>query len=209
MQLPFGNYYLVNAKEGWASICISKNGCTSLKASVLRDAGRPVPRTVLEVHDSVGYTVSEFLRPAELGPPAGLHTFAVWRDPVDRWYSALAYLRTPEEHRARREIVGRVNSLKLRLSLRQAAAVTASMLAKSPTYCDEHLRRQGDYCDFASLDTVLELKDLDAWFAAQGWQPLPRLNEGTAKLARDESISNLIGELYAADYALRPRDSQR
>jgi hypothetical protein len=37
-----GNHYLLNSTIAWAAVCISKNGCTSLKARVLLDAGMTV-----------------------------------------------------------------------------------------------------------------------------------------------------------------------
>jgi hypothetical protein len=203
--MSFGNFYLCNPVEGWAAVCISKNGCTSLKAGVLRSLGREVPATTNGIHDLVGYQESELLRPVSAGPPPGMTTFAVWRDPVDRWHSAVAYLRRPDELLPRRRILGTRNSLALRVSLRQALAVTRRQLALDPVRCDEHLRRQDDYADFGALDEVVELRGLDAFFERNGWGPLPRRNQAVTPVERDERVSAEIRELYAADLLLCER----
>jgi hypothetical protein len=200
--MSFGNFYLCNPVERWAAVCISKNACTSLKAGVLQSLGRAVPETTNGIHDLVGYQESELLRPVSAGPPPGMTTFAVWRDPVDRWYSAVAYLRRPDELFPRRRILGTRNSVAIRVSLRQALAVTGRQLALDPLRCDEHLRRQSDYADFAALDHVVELRGLNAFFERNGWGSLPRRNEAVKPVARDERVSAEIRELYAADVRL-------
>ena len=202
--LYFNNFYLLNPVEGWAAVCISKNGCTSLKAAVLTALGQPVPASATELHDQVGYEESEILRPVKAGPPPGMHVFGVWRDPVDRWYSAIAFLRQREVVKIRRHMLGLTNMARIRLSLGQAVAVTEHQLRAEPTACDEHLRRQSDYCDFASLESVVELKDLDAFFVRNGWAIPTRLNEGVRKLERDSAVSEKVRQLYEADYRVAP-----
>jgi hypothetical protein len=200
----FDNFYLLNPVEGWAAVCISKNACSSLKAAVLTSLGRPVPSDITELHDLIGYDESELLRPVAAGPPPGMHVFGVWRDPVDRWYSAIAYLRQREEIRGRLRMLGVRNTARIQFSLEQALAVTAHQLQLEPIECDEHLRRQCDYCDFSTLDTVVELPHLDAFFERHNWAPPPRLNEGGKKLTRDDALSKRVQRLYEADYLLVP-----
>lgn len=203
--MSFGNFYLCNPVEGWAALCISKNACTSLKASVLTSLGREVPPTTNGLHDRIGYQASELLRPEADGPPPGMHTFAVWRDPVDRWYSAVAYLRRSDELLPRRRILGHRNTIRIRVSLDQALAVTRRQLSLDPLVCDEHLRRQSDYGDFARLDDIVPIEELTGFFAGKGWAPLPRRNEGAKKIGHDDAVSAQIRELYRADdLARRP-----
>jgi hypothetical protein len=201
--MSFGNFYLVNPVEGWAALCISKNACTSLKAAVLTSLGREVPATQEGLHDRIGYQASELLRPAADGPPPGMHSFAVWRDPVDRWYSAIAYLRRADELLPRRRILGRVNSLRIRVSLDQALAVTRRQLGIDPLVCDEHLRRQCDYGDFEQLDDVVPIHELGAFFDRNGWAVPAHRNEGSKTLVRDDAVSAQIADLYAGDRLVR------
>ena len=203
--MAFGNYYLLNPAEGWAAVCISKNACTSLKAAVLSANGRPVPATAYDVHVAIGYEESEFLRPVDAGPPPGVHVFAVWRDPIDRWYSAIAFLRQRDVLVPRRQVLGLANATRIRLSLGQAVAATQNHLAREPVECDEHLRRQHDYCDFSTLDSVVEVANLNAFFVQNGWQPLPHLNEASRQIERYDKISARIAQLYEADFALFDR----
>jgi hypothetical protein len=197
--MSFGNFYLCNPVERWAAVCISKNACTSLKAGVLRSLGRPVPDTTHGIHDCVGYEASELLRPVADGPPPGMRTFAVWRDPVERWYSAIAYLRRSDELLPRRRVLGTRDVVALHVSVPRALAVTRRQLALDALDCDEHLRRQVDYCEFRTLDDVVELHELEGYFERNGWAPLPRRNEGGKPVARDERVSAAIRELYADD----------
>lgn len=166
---------------------------------MLQSLGRPIPHTTNGLHDTIGYQASDLLRPAEDGPPPGMHTFAVWRDPVERWYSAVAYLRRPDELLPRRNILGRRNTVRIRMSLGQALAVTRNQLALDPLACDEHLRRQTDYCNFDELDSIVDLRELDSFVARNGWRPLPRRNEATKKIPRNHAVTDAVRELYAAD----------
>ncbi len=201
----FGNFYLLNPVEGWAAVCIARNACTSLEAGVLQSLGRDIPAATADRHDTIGRRPSDLLRPLDEGPPPGMFTFAVWRDPVERWYSAVAHLRRADELLARRNILGRRNTLRIRVSLAQALAVTRNQLALDPLACDEHLRRQTDSCNFDALDAIVDLRGLDAFFARNGWRPLPHRNEATKKIPRNHAVTDAVRELYAADALVASR----
>jgi hypothetical protein len=82
-----GNHYLLNHSASWAAVCVSKNGCTSLKTRILMDHGIPTT-DFATIHDRIGYDAkSRFLQPVAAGRPKGFHVFAVWRDPVARFLS--------------------------------------------------------------------------------------------------------------------------
>jgi hypothetical protein len=102
-------------------------------------------------------------------------------------------------------MLGLRNTVELRMSLGGALAVTRRQLSLDPVTCDEHLRRQTDYVGFENLDEVVELRDLDAFFARNGWGPLPRRNEAVKPVGRDERVSAEIRDLYAADLLLASR----
>ena len=200
-QAPFGNYFIVNPVERWAAVCVSKNANTGLKAAVLESIGRRVPTTVDEIHDAFGWVPSDILRPAELGPPPGYTSFVVWRDPVERWYSAVNYLRGRGQFRVRARMHGLGAVVELRRSLDGAVRVTRRMLDGDPLRCDEHFRRQVDHCDLREIEHVVPIRMLNPWMATHEYTVPRRLNVKERTLVRDIRIDYVVRSLYERDYA--------
>ncbi len=162
-----GNHFLLNRSAGWAAVCISKNACTSLKKAVLDDEGIACSGKD-GIHNTIGYsTVSPYLCHVADGKPAGLYTFAVWRDPVERFTSIY-------RHFALDGYPGRLASLPADVDAWINA--TEDELKKPVDEQDEHLRRQSGYYGRNDVDAIVGLDDLAAWFEQRGWGQLPHEN---------------------------------
>jgi hypothetical protein len=198
--LMMGNFYLLCDRRKWAAVCISKNACTSLKRAVLENAGIAVP-TKEDIHDSIGYTSgSSFLRPVASGKPDGFTSFAVWRDPVERFLSA--YVHFAIDRAQHRSLPDFLAYSELDVWIDHAEAT----LDLDPLDQDEHLRRQSDYFGTGDVDWIVPMRLLGRWFEDQGWGVLSKVNASSCIYpATRGQVARLRG-LYAPDYALMPFD---
>ncbi len=190
-----GNYYLLNARRGWACVCVSKNACTSLKKAALVDAGIAADDKAA-IHDGIGYCdLSPFLRPVSSGKPPGYASFAVWRDPVERFLSTYVHFAIDRSYQRNFATVAD-------LDLDGWIAYTESMLSGLPMDHDEHLRRQSDYYSPQDVDLILPIWALNRYFADQGWGQLARINASSCCYDASSSQRERIRRLYEQDYAL-------
>lgn len=193
-----GNYYLVNRRQGWAAVCISKNACTSLKTAVLATRGI-TPKSKSEVHGTIGFgTDSEYLLPVSSGKPADLLTFAVWRDPVSRFLSNFRHFSVDGSR-------GRLEDWPCDLD--EWIKRAEEELKKPVLEQDEHIRRQSDYYSRQDVDAVVGLSDLADWYRWRGWGEIPHENASSIGGLRliSEVQAERIRALYSADYtALGP-----
>lgn len=161
-----GNYYLLNPAGGWAAVCISKNGCTSLKARTLMDHGIPA-NDFKTIHNRIGYAASSpFLRDVRDGIPEDLKTFAVWRDPVERFKSVF-------KNFALGESIGR-QPASLPPVVDSWLDWLEDEMQKPILNQDEHIRRQCDYYCPEDVDAIIPLGSLTEWFNDKGFGKLPR-----------------------------------
>lgn len=189
-----GNFYLLNPREMWAAVCISKNACTSLKQKVCLDLGACLSRKD-EIHDYIGYSESSpLLHPVHQSAPQGYRTFAVWRDPVERFISVY-------KHFAIEKHAGRIPCATLDIDAWIDWAECE--LAKPILEQDEHARRQVDYYCSQDVEAIVALGDLNEWFYQQGYGHLRAMNQsrGDAVLLSDDQCAR-IRVLYEADYKL-------
>ncbi len=188
-----GNHYLLNQAQGWAAVCISKNACTSLKKAILATKKIELS-SKLEIHRAIGFDEdSEHLLPVSKGKPDGLLTFAVWRDPVDRFLSAFRHFSLDRNE-------GRLRDWPQ--TLEGWIACAESELEKPILEQDEHIRRQSDYYSHGDVDVIVDIRNLSEWFRGRGWGQLPR--ENASSQAEIHSPTDLqvqkIRTLYSSDY---------
>ncbi len=191
-----GNYYLLNKKAGWAAVCISRNACTSLKKLTLAGIGIQKERKE-DIHNAVGYSSqSSLLKAISTGRPENLFSFAVWRDPLDRFLSTY-------RHFALEKHPGRLNRLPPNID----AWITAAEeeLRKPILEQDEHLRRQSDYYTPSDVDAIVALEDLNPWLLSRGGGNLEFQNRSSVDPpALSEEQESRIRTLYAHDWDIRP-----
>lgn len=189
-----GNHYLLNRPAGWAAVCISKNACTSLKKAVLEDEGIHLLGKGA-IHDAIGYSAeSPYLRPVASGKPPDLFSFAVWRDPIERFASTY-------RHFALDGHPGRLT----RLPADPDAWIDAAEkeLAKPVLEQDEHLRRQSDYYRAADVDAIVGIGDLSPWLEQRGGGWLPRQNKSCrAEPNFSPAQIERLRRIYADDWCL-------
>lgn len=178
----------------WAAVCISKNACTSLKQRVCLDLGVSLSRKE-EIHDHIGYsTSSPFLHAVALGPPAGYRTFAVWRDPAERFISVYKHFAI-EKHASRIPCSS--------LDIDAWIDWVERELQKPIQTQDEHARRQVDYYSPEDVDVIVTLDDLNEWFYQQGHGHLRAMNRSHAEIVvLTEDQRARIRAIYEEDYKL-------
>ena len=193
--VAMGNYFLLNEKDGWAAVCISKNGCTSLKERTLQSSGHSFNEDS-PVHVMIGFTeYSPFLTPVT-EPPKDLFCFAIWRDPVKRLVSI--YQAFGLDRHTHRRYADKVNQ-----GFDQWIDFAAQEHKKPIERQDEHVRHQSDYYDPSQVDTIVDLSDLDQFFKKQGWPALHRSNLSHARFTPSLRQIRRIERLYQRDYMLR------
>lgn len=189
-----GNFYLLHRSAGWAAVCISKNACTSLKKAVLEAEGDRRDG-VDAIHHRIGYSSrSPYLHPVREGKPPGFFTFAVWRDPVDRFRSTLRQMEAGGYRGCREGLPSDAEGW-IRFAERE--------LSKPVLQQDEHLRRQSDYYTADQVDAIIAIEDLNCWFESRGWGTLGLCNRrAPCDLGFTAAEADRIRRLYSADYDL-------
>lgn len=186
------NYLLLNLSAGWAAVCISKNGCTSLKARVLLDYGIQ-GNEFATIHDQIGYdSSSPFLREVNDGIPEDLYTFAVWRDPVERFKSVF-------KHYALGGVHGRQPKT-LPPEIDAWLDWVEDELLKPVLEQDEHIRRQSDYYRPEQVDSIVPLEHLAEWFTAKGFGELPYEHVRSTPVDVTPAQAARIRRIYWQDY---------
>lgn len=190
----FGNFFLVDPAGAWAAVCVSKNACTSMKARVLKSAGRNLDQLSHDsIHDEIGYEEnSPFLLPVGgVDPPPGLR-FAVWRDPVRRCASVFHHFRGDE--RLTRHPGAHVATFDEWLDWIEVE------LEKPVLEQDEHVRGQCDYYRKEDVEVLVPIEKLDGWFESQGFGELARRNVREGRVEPTSAQQARIRRIYWRDY---------
>ena len=133
-------------------------------------------------------------------------TFAVWRDPVERFGSFYA------------DCVAGYNSacywvLKenlLRVGVGEIVERVAEELEKAPHDIDQHIRRQMDTYPMEHVDVIVRLEDLDAFLDSRGIaHPKKRLNASNGHPFIGPLAAARIRRMYAADYEMLERYAEK
>jgi hypothetical protein len=192
-----GNFYLINETHRWACVCISKNACTSLKRRVLEDSGLD-GGLKHEIHDRIGYSEkSPFLAPVAAGRPKGCVSFAVWRDPVERFLSTYRHFAI---ERIYQETLAPLRHRDLDCWIDYAEAA----MRLPPLEQDEHIRAQSAYYAPGDVDWIVPIQELTVWFQQQGWGDLTRENTASTAFEAEPEQAARIQRIYRADYDLLP-----
>jgi hypothetical protein len=187
-----GNHYLLNHSASWAAVCISKNGCTSLKTRILMDHGIPAT-DFATIHDRIGYdSKSRFLRPVSAGLPKGFHVFAVWRDPVARFLSVFKrFALAGDSGRHPESLPPEIDAW---------LDWVEDELHKPILRQDEHIRRQSDYYRPDDVDAIVPLDHLGNWFALNGYGELPHEHQRPVAVDLTPAQAARIRRIYWQDY---------
>lgn len=200
----FGNYFCILKERHSAFVCISKNGCTSLKRISLYNMNGNLLSDEQQIHDAIGYSsYSKFLVPVEMMPDyenrnGKLLKFAVWRDPVERLVSTYKWFILEKNFNPYFQWLDFYNGCSFERFL---SFVDFELSKVNPYNQDEHIRKQSNYYKSNDVDVIVPIDKLDVFLSQINLPVFGALNNSISNMfAVPKEQIDMIHKLYEQDY---------
>lgn len=207
----FMNFYLIDRKRKLAFVCISKNGCVTLKRSViLDDTGKDI-QDEGTLHNLIGYSEnSKYLVPIDKMKQFEMthgeyKKIAIYRDPIERFLSVYKFFILDRNYRTYFHYLGFYQ----KCTLDDFIEFSKRELEKQPLFQDEHIRLQSDYYTDSDVDLIIDIKDMTDYLKSEGiyFKDNKIINKSHSSLSINSDQRQQILELVKRDYDIKLKGS--
>lgn len=203
----FQNFFLINEKRKLAFVCISKNGCVTLKRSVIFDDTEKDIQDEGQLHNMIGYSEkSKYLVPIDKMKEfemthGNYKKVAIYRDPVDRFLSVYKFFILDKNYRTYFHYLGFYQ----KCTLDDFIEFARKELEKSSLFQDEHIRLQSDYYSDSDVDLVIDIKDMTKYLKSEGieFKDNKIINKSHSEIQVSPNQRQQILDLVMRDYDIK------
>lgn len=207
----FMNFYLIDKKRKLAFVCISKNGCVTLKRSVILD---DTGNDILDegtLHNLIGYSEhSKYLVPIDRMKQFEMthgeyKKIAIYRDPIERFLSVYKFFILDRNYRTYFHYLGFYQ----KCTLDDFIEFSERELEKEPLFQDEHIRLQSDYYTSSDVDLIIDIKDMTDYLKSEGiyFKDNKIINKSQSSLEITPNQRRRILGLVKRDYDIKLKGS--
>lgn len=200
---PFSsNFLIVNHARKHRFVNVPKLGVSTLKWLTIEDDDLNNGKPISSPNEDFGYTPNgSSIVAIDSDEYSEYTTVAIWRDPVDRFYSWYKNKVLFDS----RNIYIRKLALPVDNSIDRSIEFLKFELSKSdPAWMDAHLRPQADSYNPDIANIIVNMPDMSAYLKSIGVKDAPVRNS-TAKIEAKPmtaSQKKKVKELYAKDYQI-------